>query len=100
MFSIKGVGLGQLVATACLATYYSSVMACIAIYLVNSFKNPLPWSKCLPEWERCIDAGGNYGLEANRSSALQEDNLMSLLINNITTLPDERIRTSSRFFFE
>lgn len=34
-------------------------MAIIARYLVDSFRNPLPWSICKPEWLNCIDSGGS-----------------------------------------
>lgn len=95
----SGVGLGQLVATLGLATYYASVMACIAIYLVNSFRNPLPWSECRAEWTDCIDSHGHFELRQN--SMLQEDNIMTLLNNNTTAISgDRKIYSSSRLFFE
>lgn len=33
-------------------------MAIIASYLIDSFKNPLPWTECKPEWENCFASGG------------------------------------------
>lgn len=94
--------MGQLVATGCLATYYSSVMACIGIYLINSFRNPLPWSQCRPEWTDCMDSGGNFELVQNAAEmVVPEDSIMSLLNNNTTALSgDRRIHSSSRLYFE
>lgn len=51
-------------------------MATIGIYLVNSFKNPLPWSECAPSWTNCIDAQGNIQLNARN---VLEDPIVDLL---------------------
>lgn len=55
----KGTGVGQLVAVFCICSYYASLMALIGSYLFDSFKTPLPWSQCRPEWKYCIDSAGN-----------------------------------------
>lgn len=90
--------MGQLVATCCLATYYASVMACIGIYFINSFKNPLPWSRCDSEWTDCMDSGGKFKLSQNAN--VPEDNIMTLLNNNTTAVSgDRRIYSSSHLFF-
>lgn len=40
-----------------LGTYYESVCALIAYYLVESFRDPLPWAFCRPEWgSNCLDS--------------------------------------------
>ncbi|XP_055703632.1 sodium-dependent nutrient amino acid transporter 1-like isoform X2 [Phlebotomus papatasi] len=74
---MRGVGFGQLAAIISTATYYSSVMALIASYLIDSFKNPLPWSKCREGWINCIDSEG------------QSDPVN----------PDSGLTTSSQFYF-
>ncbi|EAT45066.1 AAEL003618-PA [Aedes aegypti] len=54
---IKGVGFGQLFSVTSLITYYSSLMALIGRYMYESFKSPLPWANCRPEWgTECVDA--------------------------------------------
>uniref|UniRef100_A0A182JYU5 Transporter n=1 Tax=Anopheles christyi TaxID=43041 RepID=A0A182JYU5_9DIPT len=53
----NGVGYGQLFSVTALITYYSSLMALIARYMIDSFMNPLPWAQCRPEWQpNCIDS--------------------------------------------
>lgn len=46
----KGVGYGQVFSTAIVATYYLSIMGMTVRYFVDSFRSPLPWSICQPEW--------------------------------------------------
>uniref|UniRef100_A0A7G3AYG6 Transporter n=1 Tax=Lutzomyia longipalpis TaxID=7200 RepID=A0A7G3AYG6_LUTLO len=75
--AMRGVGFGQVIAIICAATYYSSVMALIVSYLVDSFKNPLPWTKCRENWINCIDSQG-------QSSPVN---------------PDSGLTTSSQFYF-
>ncbi|XP_060521687.1 sodium-dependent nutrient amino acid transporter 1-like isoform X2 [Cylas formicarius] len=48
--ALKGIGYGQLVGTACIATYYCALMAISLFYLYNSFTSSLPWSTCQEEW--------------------------------------------------
>ncbi|XP_065073599.1 sodium-dependent nutrient amino acid transporter 1 isoform X2 [Ochlerotatus camptorhynchus] len=55
--AMRGVGFGQLFSIITLITYYSSLMALIASYMFDSFKSPLPWAHCDPEWgASCVDA--------------------------------------------
>nr|XP_029721155.1 sodium-dependent nutrient amino acid transporter 1-like isoform X2 [Aedes albopictus] len=55
--AMRGVGYGQLFSVTALITYYSSLMALIGRYMYDSFKNPLPWAHCEPEWGTdCVDA--------------------------------------------
>ncbi|EAA05568.2 AGAP010865-PA [Anopheles gambiae str. PEST] len=54
---MRGVGYGQLFSVTALITYYSSLMALIARYMIDSFMNPLPWAHCRSEWQpNCIDS--------------------------------------------
>lgn len=53
--AMRGVGVGQIVSVAIVATYYSSLMALTLSYFANSFQEVLPWSKCKDEWNMtCI----------------------------------------------
>uniref|UniRef100_A0A1Q3FYH5 Transporter n=1 Tax=Culex tarsalis TaxID=7177 RepID=A0A1Q3FYH5_CULTA len=55
--ALRGVGFGELYMICVLITYYSSLMALIGWYLWDSFKSPLPWAHCQPEWGAgCVPA--------------------------------------------
>ncbi|XP_058457070.1 sodium-dependent nutrient amino acid transporter 1-like isoform X2 [Malaya genurostris] len=63
---MRGVGYGQLFSVIALITYYSSLMSLILSYMFDSFRNPLPWANCRPEWgPSCIDATGSTTTDAN-----------------------------------
>lgn len=47
----EGVGIGQLLGSICVATYYCSLMALTIFYMIKSFTPDLPWAECDPEWE-------------------------------------------------
>lgn len=56
--AMRGVGVGQMVSIAIVATYYSSLMALTLSYFANSFNEILPWSSCNYEWNTtCIPSG-------------------------------------------
>jgi solute carrier family 6 (neurotransmitter transporter, glycine) member 5/9 len=52
--AMRGVGVGQVVSIAIVATYYSSLMALTLNYLADSFNAILPWSSCKESWGDCI----------------------------------------------
>lgn len=52
--AMRGVGVGQVVSIAIVATYYSSIMAITLKYFADSFNAILPWSNCKPEWGSCL----------------------------------------------
>ena len=55
--AMKGVGIGQVIATCFVTTYYASLMALTIRYFLASFNDPLPWSECRTEWNAtCIDS--------------------------------------------
>lgn len=56
---MRGVGIGQVVSIAIVATYYSSIMAVTLQFFFNSFNVILPWSLCKPEWGPCIPSLGS-----------------------------------------
>ncbi|KAG8226533.1 hypothetical protein J437_LFUL007874 [Ladona fulva] len=61
--AFRGVGWAMMVSVVCLVTYYCSLMALSAFYFFASFTSELPWSKCDPSWDKCMDSNpseGNY----------------------------------------
>lgn len=46
-----GVGYASAFGTACVCSYYCSLMAITIFYFFQSFQSTLPWSRCNPEWE-------------------------------------------------
>lgn len=57
---LRGIGMGQVISTMFVATYYSSIMAITLRYLFDSFRTVLPWSYCKPEWGACIASGAGH----------------------------------------
>lgn len=75
--AIKGVAIGQMVATACIESYYVFLVALSMFYMFKSFSAELPWSKCWLSWtEPCLDSSsmtvqsGNRTVNASSSSEL------------------------------
>ncbi|XP_054729587.1 sodium-dependent nutrient amino acid transporter 1-like [Anastrepha obliqua] len=70
--SFLGVGYGQALATICIITYYSSLLALTLYYLVVSCQSVLPWTQCRPEWgSNCVDSYAGESVddvEASNSS--------------------------------
>ncbi|XP_053962144.1 sodium-dependent nutrient amino acid transporter 1-like isoform X2 [Anastrepha ludens] len=102
--AMRGIGLGQAFMVYLLATYYESICALIAYYLVQSFRDPLPWSYCRSEWgANCIDAAPHSWLEASKivdSKGLKvSDGNWSLVYGNLTKENKERVKSSSEFYF-
>lgn len=88
----RGAGYGQFIAIFLVSTYYASIMALIGRYLFDSFKSPLPWMNCRPEWVNCIDASSdnrNLTIFYNASTATTFDSQGN---------PQQWI-TSSEFYF-
>lgn len=55
--AFRGVGAGQIVASICVITYYSSLVALTVYYFFASFASQLPWAVCRPEWGvHCVDS--------------------------------------------
>lgn len=55
---MRGIGYGQVFASAMITSYYASLLALIARYFVASFDAVLPWATCRDEWlaDGCIDS--------------------------------------------
>lgn len=55
--AMRGIGVGQVLATCFVTTYYASLMGLTIRYFLASFSDPLPWSMCKEEWNvSCIDS--------------------------------------------
>uniref|UniRef100_A0A1A9W8E0 Transporter n=1 Tax=Glossina brevipalpis TaxID=37001 RepID=A0A1A9W8E0_9MUSC len=55
--AMRGVGIGQAFMMFVVGTYYEALCAIILNYVVQSFRNPLPWAYCSVEWNsNCIDS--------------------------------------------
>uniref|UniRef100_A0A182IPK4 Transporter n=1 Tax=Anopheles atroparvus TaxID=41427 RepID=A0A182IPK4_ANOAO len=65
--AMRGIGVGQTIAIFTVITYYASVLAITLRYLVASFSPELPWARCDPGWENCVDSAlkGNFSLGTN-----------------------------------
>ncbi|XP_075730742.1 sodium- and chloride-dependent glycine transporter 2 isoform X2 [Rhipicephalus microplus] len=46
----KGIGVCMTYACFFICLYFNVLLAYALVYMVHSFKSPLPWSKCDPEW--------------------------------------------------
>ncbi|KAK6983711.1 sodium- and chloride-dependent glycine transporter 1 [Biomphalaria glabrata] len=55
----KGIGVGQIIAGFISSWYYVVLISWVSIYLVHSFRSPLPWTQCGQEWNTpaCIPHG-------------------------------------------
>jgi solute carrier family 6 (neurotransmitter transporter, glycine) member 5/9 len=71
--AMRGIGIGQVISTCFVTTYYASLMGLTIHYFLASFSNPLPWSECKEEWNiSCIDSSmksANFSDERPKSSA-------------------------------
>ncbi|XP_073845902.1 sodium-dependent nutrient amino acid transporter 1-like isoform X2 [Musca autumnalis] len=104
--AMRGIGFGQAFMVYLLATYYESICAIIGYYLVESFRNPLPWAYCRPEWEtNCIDSAP--ASQEDQNTRLGNTWLMVMGQQNITTnlgrmdtiTTSNRTISSSELFF-
>jgi len=59
----KGVGYGQVVASACVASYYCSLIGLSLYYLLASCQATLPWTLCHEDLQQpnktCVPSNGN-----------------------------------------
>ncbi|XP_070498018.1 sodium-dependent nutrient amino acid transporter 1-like [Chironomus tepperi] len=71
--AMRGIGVGQVISTCFVTTYYASLMGLTIRYFLASFNDPLPWSQCKDEWNvSCIDSSIksiNFSDDRPKSSA-------------------------------
>lgn len=79
-----GIGVGQVLSTALVTSYYASLLALTIRYFIASFNSLLPWSECKEEWVNvtCIDSSAKGLMENISESKLSE-----------------RIKTSAELYF-
>uniref|UniRef100_A0A499FUW7 Transporter n=1 Tax=Anopheles farauti TaxID=69004 RepID=A0A499FUW7_9DIPT len=53
---MRGVGVGQTLALVLILGYYAAVLSVSVRYFVASFGSPLPWGRCEPGWDGCVDS--------------------------------------------
>ncbi|XP_064485141.1 uncharacterized protein LOC135397467 [Ornithodoros turicata] len=58
----KGIGISMAYGCFFVCLYFNVVLAYAMIYMVHSFKSPLPWTYCNPEWadEECFVRGQSH----------------------------------------
>ncbi|KQS70212.1 sodium-dependent nutrient amino acid transporter 1 [Drosophila erecta] len=72
--AMKGVGIGQVISISMVTTYYVAIMGITLRYLYESFRSPLPWSECRPEWESfCV--ASSLGNTSRLASPMDMDRL-------------------------
>ncbi|XP_067006228.2 sodium-dependent nutrient amino acid transporter 1 [Anabrus simplex] len=91
--ALKGMGFGQVFATAMVLTYYCALMALTVFYFFASFTAELPWSRC-GDWsgDNCLDSVN----DGNTSLANKTLEIMARL--NLTG-NDTKIQSSSELYF-
>lgn len=95
-----GAGYGQVYAVSLLSTYYASLMALIVSYLIDSFRNPLPWTDCRPEWPNCVPAGSRSGSDVPLPGDVHHLNRYLVDDGNVTYFAETTSRTgSSEYYF-
>ena len=66
---LKGIGIGQMLGTISVVTYYVSLIALSLVYLVSSFASELPWANCRDTWEeQCVDSSDKQPVIINNGS--------------------------------
>lgn len=85
----KGVGASMNLVTFILTWYYSIILAWSLIYMCNSFKSPLPWTRCDASWNTpaCIDTDGNFAkmrAEISGNFSAMANSTVELFVGNDT----------------
>jgi solute carrier family 6 (neurotransmitter transporter, glycine) member 5/9 len=66
--AMRGIGVGQVISTCLVTTYYASLMALTIRYFLASFSDPLPWTLCRDEWNTsCISSSVKQALESSEN---------------------------------
>jgi len=65
---LKGAGVGTVVISFLLSTYYNVILSWAIFYLLSSFQDPLPWSGCDNWWnsEFCFKNSMNSSVDLKR----------------------------------
>uniref|UniRef100_A0A8D8DHG8 Transporter n=1 Tax=Culex pipiens TaxID=7175 RepID=A0A8D8DHG8_CULPI len=69
----RGIGVGQLVGTTSVVTYYVSLIAITLSYMFASFASELPWAKCEGSWgEHCVDSSAIIAHAGDRNKTVEQ----------------------------
>lgn len=61
--AMRGIGVGQVLSTGMVTTYYATILAVTVRYFVASMNSVLPWSKCQEDWPSdCIDSSARRAM--------------------------------------
>merc|ERR1719347_1558196 len=71
---LKGAGVGTVVISFLLSTYYNVILSWSLFYLLSSFQSPLPWTACNNQWntDSCSLGEGNLTNSNTSASPTQE----------------------------
>ncbi|ETN63080.1 sodium/shloride dependent amino acid transporter [Anopheles darlingi] len=53
---MRGVGIAQTLSLVVILGYYAAILAIAVRYFIASFFDPLPWVRCEPLWDGCVDS--------------------------------------------
>ncbi|CAH1100654.1 unnamed protein product [Psylliodes chrysocephalus] len=66
----RGIGIGQVIGSTCVASYYCSLMAITFFYLINSFTNNFPWTTCQDSWSNYLNSRNITCVDINNPSSV------------------------------
>lgn len=82
--------MGQAFMVYLLGTYYEAICSLVVNYLVQSFRNPLPWAYCMEAWNsNCINSAVTKTEQAN----------LTKLWQRMRSDDDNRTISSSELYF-
>ncbi|KAL9921351.1 sodium-dependent nutrient amino acid transporter 1-like isoform X2 [Glossina fuscipes] len=88
--AMRGIGMGQAFMVYLLGTYYEAICSLVINYLVQSFRNPLPWAYCKEAWNfNCINSAVTKREQAN----------LTKLWQRMRSDDDNRTISSSELYF-
>ncbi|XP_059618026.1 sodium-dependent nutrient amino acid transporter 1-like isoform X1 [Phlebotomus argentipes] len=72
----RGIGIGQMVGTCSVISYYCSMIGLTLNYFFSSFQAELPWSRCREEWgDNCVDSKPNPNQTNNFTQGISSSEL-------------------------
>ncbi|XP_053686016.1 sodium-dependent nutrient amino acid transporter 1-like [Sabethes cyaneus] len=89
---MRGVGVGQTITMFTIVGYYAAVLALAVRYFVDSFRSPLPWSECQPDWVGCVNSNFlGRGYAANETVTPSAEFYFTKTVMNLLTNVDDGI---------
>lgn len=85
----KGAGVGTVIMSFLLGTYYNVIIAWAIYYLFQSFTSELPWRKCDPSWAvNCFDEYSLNGTVPNGTKSATEEYFDEVVLQKSAGLGD------------